>query len=282
IAVCPQFDSDVAREGAPASFEVSRVDAQGKIAPSAQAQMRSYREERQYYWRFDDQRGWNSGYTETEESLDSREIASQDRSQFTVQVKWGRYRSEIADPETGETSRYRFYAGWDAQDADAMGNRPDRASITVEGDRMSWSTWVAVKATGTQVEIPIDKSWKRHDSYVAAAVFRPGSEGDRVTPARASGSTFSPIASADRKLDVKSTAAAKTEPETKTTVRVKVDGAQGKQAMVTSSAVDVGILNINQYRTPDPLDFFFGKHRYAAESSDMYGKSIEKMDGTKG
>lgn len=309
IAVRPQFDGDVAREGAPAGFEVLRVDAQGKIAPLAQAQMRLYREERQYYWRFDDQRGWNSGYTETEELVDSREIALNNRAQLTVPVKWGRYRLEIADPETGQTMRYRFYAGWNAQDADAMGNRPDRvqmklegvpakpgdtvkltltpphdgqALITVEGDRMLWSTWVAVKATGTQVEIPVDKSWKRHDLYIAAAVFRPGSEGDRVTPARALGLTFLPIASADRKLDVKLTAAAKAVPETKTTVRVKVDGAQGKQATVTLSAVDVGILNINQYRTPDPLDYFFGKHRYAPELLDMYGKLIEKMDGTKG
>ena len=309
IAVRPQFDGDVAREGAPAGFEVLRVDAQGKIAPLAQAQMRLYREDRQYYWRFDDQRGWNSGYTETEELLDSREIALNDRSQLTVPVKWGRYRLEIADPETGQTLRYRFYAGWNAQDSDAMGNRPDRvqmklegvpakpgdtvkltltpphdgqALITVEGDRMLWSTWVAVKATGTQVEIPVDKSWKRHDLYIAAAVFRPGSEGDRVTPARALGLTFLPIASADRKLDVKLTAPPKAVPETKATVRVKVDGASGKQATVTLSAVDVGILNINQYKTPDPLDYFFGKHRYAPELLDMYGKLIEKMDGTKG
>ncbi|WMD23633.1 MG2 domain-containing protein [Achromobacter seleniivolatilans] len=309
IAVRPQFDSDVAREGAPAGFEVLRVNAQGKIEPLAQANMRLYREERQYYWRFDDQRGWNSGYTETDELVDSREIALNDRAQLTVPVKWGRYRLEIADPETGETMRYRFYAGWNSQDADSMGNRPDRvqmklegvpakpgdtvkltltpphdgqALITVEGDRMLWSTWVAVKATGTQVEIPIDKTWKRHDLYVAAAVFRPGSEGDRVTPARALGLTFLPIASADRKLDVKLTAPPKAEPETKAAVRVKVDGAQGKQVTVTLSAVDVGILNINQYATPDPLDYFFGKHRYAPELLDMYGKLIEKMDGTKG
>lgn len=309
IAVRPQFDNDVAREGVPAVFDVLRVDAQGKLAPLAQAQMRLYREERQYYWRFDDQRGWNSGYTETEDLIDSRAIALQDRGALTVPVKWGRYRLEITDPETGETLRYRFYAGWDAQDADAMGNRPDRvrmqlegvpakpgdsvkltltpphdgqALITVEGDRMLWSAWVAVKASGTQVDIPINKTWKRHDLYVAAAVFRPGSEGDRVTPARALGLTFLPITSADRKLDVKLTAAAKAEPETKTRVRVKVDGAQGKQTMVTLSAVDAGILNINRYRTPDPLDFFFGKHRYAPELLDMYGKLIEKMGGTPG
>ena len=61
IAVRPQFDGDVARENAPAVFEVVRVTSAGE-APLAQAQMRLYREERQYYWRFDDQRGWNSSY----------------------------------------------------------------------------------------------------------------------------------------------------------------------------------------------------------------------------
>ena len=77
------------------------------------------------------------------------------------------------------------------------------------------------------------------------------------------------------------TAPAKTVPETKASIRVKVDGAQGKQAMVTLSAVDVGILNINQYATPNPLDFFFGKHRYAPNCWTCTASS-SKMDGTKG
>ena len=85
----------------------------------------------------------------------------------------------------------------------------------------------------------------------------PAARATGVTPARALGLTFLPIASADRKLDVTLTAPVKAVPETKATVRVKVDGAQGKQATVTLSAVDVGILNINQYKTPDPLDYFF-------------------------
>ncbi|KAG0731120.1 hypothetical protein G6F23_015623 [Rhizopus arrhizus] len=46
IGVRPQFDSDVAREGAPATFEVIRANAQGKLEPLAQAQMRLFREER--------------------------------------------------------------------------------------------------------------------------------------------------------------------------------------------------------------------------------------------
>ncbi|QWF38353.1 alpha-2-macroglobulin family protein [Bordetella hinzii] len=309
IGLRPLFDRDVAREGAPAGFEIIRVNAEGKPQPVNGAQVRLYREERQYYWRFDDQRGWNSGYTETEELTDSRVIDIGERASLTVDVKWGRYRLEIADPQTGQVARYRFYAGWNAQDADAVGNRPDRvqlklqdlpakpggkvrmtvvpphdgqALITVEGDRMLWSQWLAVKATGTEVEIPVDAAWKRHDLYVSATVFRPGSEGDRVTPARALGLAYLPLASAERKLAVSLSAAAKVEPEKPATVRVKVDGASGGKAYVTLSAVDVGILNINQYATPDPMDFFFGKHRYAPELLDMYGKLIEKMDGTQG
>lgn len=309
IAVRPLFDDDVTREGAPAGFEVVRVDTAGKVAALPEAQLRLYRENRRYYWRYDDQRGWNSGYTDTDELVESRVIALPDRTTLSLPVGWGRYRLEIADPQTGQVARYRFYAGWGAQDAEAVGNRPDRvqmklegvpvrpgdtvrltitpphdgqALVTVEGDRMLWSRWVPVQASGTPLEIPVDPAWKRHDLYVSAVVFRPGSAGDRVTPARALGLAFLPIGSAERKLGVALEAPAKVEPEKRATVRVKVDGAQGGQAMVTLSAVDVGILNINQYATPDPLDFFFGKHRYAAELRDMYGKLIEKMDGTRG
>jgi len=309
IAVRPLFSNDVSLEGAPARFELVRVNAAGEVQPLKEAQVRLFRERRNYYWRFDDQRGWNSGYTEVEDLEESRTISLEDRTALTLPVSWGRHRLEVTDPETGHVLRYRFYAGWDAQDADAIGNRPDRvqmklegvparpgdsvkltvtpphdgqALITVEGDRMLWSEWVPVKASGTEVSIPVDKSWKRHDLYVSAVVFRPGSEGDRVTPARAVGLTFLPIASADRRLDVSLDAPSKVEPEKSTTVKVKVDGADGKVAHVTLSAVDVGILNINQYATPDPMDFFFGKHRYDAELRDMYGKLIEKMDGTQG
>ncbi|HTK02433.1 MAG TPA: alpha-2-macroglobulin [Bordetella sp.] len=309
IAVRPLFDGDVAAENSPAGFEAVRVDADGEIKPLAQAQMRLYREERQYYWRYDEQRGWNSGYTETEELSDSRLLPLTSRETFNVPVTYGRYRLEISDPETGQTLRYRFYAGWGAQGDEAAGNRPDRvrmkveglpakpgdtvkltltpphdghALITVEGDRMLWSKWVDAKATGTEVDIPVDPTWKRHDLYVGAVVFRPGSQGDRVTPARAVGLAPLPLDTSARKLDVHLQAPAKIRPETRTTVKVKVDGVANTQAIVTLSAVDVGILNIDRYATPDPYEFFFGKHRYAPDLLDMYGKLIEKMDGTKG
>ncbi|MDP5237890.1 alpha-2-macroglobulin [Uliginosibacterium sp. 31-16] len=309
IGVRPEFDSHVARENAPASFELIRVGTDGKLAPLNEAAFRLYREDRQYYWRFDDQKGWNSGFTETEELVQSGKVALKQRGKLALPVGWGRYRLEIADAQTGQTLRYRFYAGWNAQDAESVGNRPDRVQVKLEGapvkpgdsvklnivpphdgealvvveaDKVLWTKRISVSTSGTSVTIPVDKSWNRADMYISTLVFRPGSQGDRVTPARALGLVHLPLQREDRRLKVQVTAPDKVLPEKKTTVKVKVDNIAGKQAIVTLSAVDVGILNITRFKTPDPFDFFFGKHRYAPELVDLYGKLIEKMEGDKG
>ncbi|HET9644897.1 MAG TPA: MG2 domain-containing protein, partial [Burkholderiaceae bacterium] len=310
LALRPLFDRDVTSEDGKAEFELVRVDAAGKPQPLKSASIRLLREDRQYYWRFDDQRGWNSGYTETEELIESGSMAiGPERTKLSVPVRYGRYRLEIADPETGRMLRYRFYAGWGAQDAEQLGNRPDRvqlklakaplragdiaeltitpphdgtAIVAVEADRLLWSKRIDVKATGTRLSIPLDSAWARHDLYITATAFRAGSEGDRVTPSRAVGLVHLPLAREDRLLKVALQAPTKLLPERRATVKVKVDGLAGQPAMVTVSAVDAGILNITRYAVPDAFDYFFGKHRYGAELLDMYGKLIEKMEGTLG
>jgi alpha-2-macroglobulin len=309
IAIRPAFDKDVTREGSMAEFELIRVTPTGKFEALKEAQFRLVREDRQYYWRYDAGRGWHSGYSEAEETIHAGALELKKRTKLTVPVNWGTYRLEVADPETKMVLRYRFYAGWNAQDSESVGNRPDRvrlqlegapakagsdvklkivpphdgeALVLVEADKVLWSTRVAVSTDGTTVTIPVDKSWSRSDMYVSTVVFRPGSQGDRVTPARAVGMTWLPLARESRKLNVKITAPAQVEPEKRMIAKVKVDSAAGKTAMVTVSAVDVGILNITSFKTPDPFDFFFGKHRFGAELSDIYGKLIERMDGTPG
>ena len=310
IAVRPLFDRDVASENGKADFEVVRVDSSGKPHALAKAAVRLIREDREYYWRYDDQRGWHSGYSEAEEEVYNGTVdLKTERAKLSVPVAWGRHRIEIDDAQTGQTLRYRFYAGWGSQAMEEMGNRPDRvqiklanapfkagekaqititpphdgvAVVTLEGDSLLWSERVDVKASGTQISVPIDEKWARHDLYVAVTVLRPGSQGDRVTPARAVGLVHLPLARENRQLKVALQAPTKVLPEKRTTVKVKVDGLADQTGYVTISAVDVGILNITRYQSPDAFDFFFGKHRYAVELLDMYGKLIEKMDGTTG
>lgn len=306
VAVRPLFERNVAQEGGLAEFEVVRVDADGKFKPAKGLNVKLVYEERQWYWRYDDGRGWNSGFNTQEELIEARTLELKDRQKIALPVRWGRYRLEITDPETKLTTRYAFYAGWGAQDADDMGNRPDKvqlklqgapfkpgqtaklaikpphygeALVTVEGDRVLWSKRIGVRTGGTEIEIPVNEAWKRHDLYITVATFRPGSQGDKVTPARALGLVHLPLNTEDRKIKLELTAPAKALPEQPLAIKVKAPQLAGKAAIVTVSAVDVGILNITRYKTPDPVDFFFGKHRYGADLLDIYGKLIEKMDG---
>lgn len=306
VAVRPLFERNVAPEGGLAEFELTRVDAEGAFKPARGLQLKLISEERQWYWRYDEGRGWNSGFDTQEEVIEARTLDLNQRQKISLPVRWGRYRIELTDPETKLVLRHAFYAGWGAQDADDMGNRPDKvqlkllgapfkpgqparlaikpphdgeALVTVEGDRVLWSKRIAVQTAGTEITIPIDAAWKRHDLYVTVAAFRPGSQGDKVTPARALGLVHLPLSSEDRKIKVELAAPAKTQPERPLPVHINAPQLAGKPAIVTVSAVDVGILNITRYKTPDPADFFFGKHRYGAEMIDVYGKLIEKMDG---
>ncbi len=312
VGLRPLFDRDVVQEGGLAEFELTRVDASGKFVAAKEIQIKLVREDRHWYWRYDDNRGWNSGFNVEEELAEARSVAVSARSKIALPVGYGRYLIELRDPETQQTARYRFYAGWGAQDADDIGNRPDRvqlklegapfksgdnarltitpphdgeALVTVEGDRVLYQRRVAVRTGGTSITIPVDASWNRHDLYIGVVAFRPGSQGDRVTPSRALGLIHLPLSRESRKLKLAMEAPAKTAPEQSVPVKLKLSDAAGKPvsggaAMVTLSAVDVGILNITRYPTPDPQAFFFGKHRYDADVLDLYGKLIEKMDGS--
>ncbi|KAB2920222.1 MAG: alpha-2-macroglobulin family protein, partial [Dechloromonas sp.] len=311
VGVRPLFTGDHAREGSMAQFELVRADAAARLHAGKALPVRLFRENRDYYWRFDDQRGWHSGFTETDELVHTTTLGIPEggRGKLGVPVKYGRYRLEISDPASGQITRYRFYAGWSARGDESQGVRPDRvalkfdkpayqdgetarltitpphageALITVEADKTLWVRRLAVPLDGSTVDIPLGKDWQRHDLYVSVVVLRPGNNAEKVTPARALGLAHLPLERSGRQLAVALEAAKKTLPDTPLKVKVKVPGAAGQPAVVTLSAVDVGILNITRYATPDPHAHFFGRLRYGADQYDVYGRLIERMGGQKG
>lgn len=311
VGLRPMFVGDYAREGAPAEFEVVRTNADAALLAGAALPVRLFREDRHYYWRFDDQRGWHSGFTEGNELVATTQVSvpAGGRGMLSLPVKYGRYRVEVFDPETGQTTRFRFYAGWSAKDDETQGVRPDRvtlkldkpaylagetarltitpphageALVTVEGERGLWARRLTIGVDGGTIAIPIDKAWERHDLYVAVMVLRPGGKDEKVTPARALGLLHLPLDRGSRKLAVNLETAPKVEPEQPLKVKISVPEAKGQKTLLTLSAVDEGILNITRFASPDPFAFFFAKLRYGADAYDIYGRVIEKMAGDRG
>ena len=48
------------------------------------------------------------------------------------------------------------------------------------------------------------------------------------------------------------------------------------------AAVDVGILNLTNYKPPSPDDYYLGQHALSAEIRDLYGELIDGMQGARG
>jgi uncharacterized protein YfaS (alpha-2-macroglobulin family) len=66
-------------------------------------------------------------------------------------------------------------------------------------------------------------------------------------------------------------------------IPLKVNGlAPGEEARVVVAAIDVGILNLTNYKPPSPDDYYYGQRRLTAEIRDLYGQLIDGMQGARG
>jgi uncharacterized protein YfaS (alpha-2-macroglobulin family) len=306
------FEGEEADEG-PVEFEVLVADPQGNKLAVNNLKVRLVRERRDYYWNYSQSDGWSYNYNEkfliqNEETVN---VKAGSTARVNFLVDWGPYRVEVEDPQTGLVSSARFWAGYRAQDnADGGAVRPDQVKLALDKPSYSdgatanitvtppaagtgylmvessegplWWEEIDVPAEGKSFAVKLDPKWARHDLYVSALVIRPGERKVNATPKRAVGVLHLPLDRHERKLAVTLTAPEKMRPKQPLTVKVQArnaDGSVPKQVHVLLAAVDVGILNITEFETPDPFTGMFGRKAYGADQLDIYGQLIEAGQG---
>lgn len=293
-----------------AGFDIVYANAKGEKLAVSGLDVRLIRERRDYFWNWEEGQGWQSQYdqkdlVEAEQKLD---LAAGETGKVAFPVEWGSYRLEVRDPDTNIVSSIRFWAGYSWQDnSDGEGAvRPDRVTLKIDkpsykpGDTINlhisapaagkgyamvessdgplWWKEIDVPEKGLDIAIPVDKSWQRHDLYLSTLVIRPGDKSRASTPKRSVGILHLPLGDESRRLALSLEAPAKMRPNQNLTVKVKtkpINGEIPKQIHVLVSAVDSGVLNITDYKTPDPWEAFFGRKRYGADLYDIYGQVIE-------
>ena len=120
-------------------------------------------------------------------------------------------------------------------------------------------------------------------AYAVALTHRPLDVKAKRMPGRALGLAWFSIDEAAHKLDVAIHAPEKTRPREPMTVPIQIGGlAPGEEAEIAVAAVDVGILNLTGYKTPDPRSYFFGQRKLAVDIRDLYGMLIDGMQGAAG
>ncbi|MEP7186049.1 MAG: alpha-2-macroglobulin family protein, partial [Rhodanobacter sp.] len=173
--------------------------------------------------------------------------------------------------------RARYHAG-DTMKVTITPPHEGPGVLLVESDHLLYTKNIDAKA-GATFEIPVTKDWERHDVYVSALVFRGGEADEHTTPARAMGVAYVAMDRNDRRIPLSLTTAAMMRPGNPLEVGVQASGLAGKQAFVTLSAVDQGVLNITDYPVPDAWAWMFAKRALGVDAYDLYSRIIEAMDG---
>jgi hypothetical protein len=308
IGVKPAFSGRSLGDGENATFDVVMAGTDGKPIAQNGLKYELLRVEQHYQW-YRQNGNWKFEPVKTTTRIvDGKLDAVADKpARLSLPVKWGRYRLEIstgdaAGPVTSLGFDAGFYAESSADTPDLLEvalDKPDykpgetmnvsvtartagRLTLNVFTDRLVASTSQDVKAGTVPMKLTAGKDWGT-GAYLVATLRRPLDAPAQRMPGRAIGVQWFAIERAAHTLALNVTLPATMRPNAALTIPVKIGGlASDEEARVVVAAVDVGILNLTNYKPPAPDDYYLGQRRLTAEIRDLYGQLIDGMQGTAG
>src|SRR5689334_22546731 len=307
IGVKPLFSGRSLGEGETAGFDVVFVSPDGKTLPRAKLHYELLKIESRYQWYRKDGSWQYEPIKSTKRIADGNiDVAADKPGRISAPVQWGRYRLEISTGESdGPMTTVAFTAGWYAE---ASADTPDMLEIALDkpeyrpgdtmtvaltartagkvllnivGDRLISSTTQDVQGGANQLRVPVGPDWG-NGGYVVATLLRPLDVAAQRMPGRAIGVQWFSVDRTGKTLALDMKLPALVRPNTTLRVPLKIDALAGQEARVVVAAVDVGILNLTNYKPPAPDDYFLGQRRLTADIRDLYGQLLDGMQGTVG
>ena len=310
LGIKPTFnDATGLAEGSEAQFDIVAVSPEGKAVAKTGLNWSISRVETNYQW-YRNGSAWQWEAITTSREVATGSVDTPDGGPVTIgaNVDWGQYRVEVESSGDNPTSSsYEFYAGY--YYADAGSDTPDTlqvaldkpaykigetanlkldpqfagtALIMVVDNRVIAMQAVEVPEGGTTVPLEVTEEWGP-GAYVTAILYRPADASEKRMPSRALGLAFADVDPGDRQLDVKLGTPSETLPRQSFTTTVELGNlAVGQTAYVAVAAVDLGILNLTNFKVPDPDGWYFGQRQLGMDVRDLYGSLIDPTQGLAG
>jgi uncharacterized protein YfaS (alpha-2-macroglobulin family) len=306
IGVKPAFSGRSLADGGNADFDVVMVGPDGKAMAKSGLKYELLRVDTTYQW-YRQNGQWNYEPVKRTERVANGtvDVAAGKPARLSLPVKWGRYRLEVTEPNAAITSLSfdaGFYAESSADTPDLLEIALDKTdyksgeamnlavtataaghlTVNVFTDRLVASQTQEVKAGVAQVKLNVGKDWGT-GAYVVATLRRPLDAPVQRMPGRAIGVQWFSIDRGGHTLALDMKLPDTIRPNSTLSVPVKLAGlAPGEDARVVVAAVDVGILNLTNYKPPAPDEYYLGQRRLTAEVRDLYGQLIDGMQGARG
>lgn len=308
IGIKPLFGDKSVAEGDKAEFDVVFVAPDGKQLPRSGLRYELLKMESRYQW-YRQNSSWEyEPVKSTARVADGDLTLTADKAaRVSLAPQPGRYRLDVKSAEAdGPVTSVQFDVGWysdgSADTPDLLEtsiDKPEYASgdtmvvsvnarsagkltINVLGDRLLTTQTVDVKEGTQQVKLAVGNDWGT-GAYVLATLRRPLDAAALRMPGRAIGLKWFGIDKKTRTLQVNLSPPPLVRPGSALKIPVRLGGLNpGEDAKIVVAAVDVGILNLTNYKPPAPDDYYLGQRRLTAEIRDLYGQLIDGMQGTRG
>jgi alpha-2-macroglobulin len=308
IGVKPLFGDKSVPEGDKAAFDVIFASPDGKTLAREGLRYELLKLESRYQW-YRQNSYWEYEPVKSTTRLADGDlaIAAGQPARITLAPQPGRYRLDVKSTEAdGPLTSVQFDVGWysdgsadtpdlletsidkpEYQSGDTMvvsvnARTAGKLTVNVVGDRLLTTQSIDVKQGTAQLKIPVAKDWGT-GAYVVATLRRPLDASALRMPGRAIGLKWFGIDKKARTLEVKLSPQALVRPNSSLKIPLKLGGLNpGEDAKVVVAAVDVGILNLTNYKPPAPDDYYLGQRQMTSEIRDLYGQLIDGMQGTRG
>jgi alpha-2-macroglobulin len=306
IGVKPLFVGHSLTDGASAGFNVVVAAPNGATIPTKGLHYELLRVEEHYQF-YKRDNSWHYEPVKTTRRMSDGSVDTTDQpGHLALPVTYGHYRLVVSTAD-GVTTSVGFDAGWYV---DASADTPDmletaldkseykpgdtmtvavtarsagKLTLNVVGDKLLASQTTDIAQAGvTKVTVPVGADWGT-GAYVVATLRRPLDAPAQRMPGRAIGVQWFAVDRVAKTLAVDIKPPALLRPGTTLHIPVKIaDLKAGDEARVAVAAVDVGILNLTNYKPPSPNDYYLGQRALSADIRDLYGDLIDGMQGARG
>ncbi len=290
-------------------FDIIAVNDQGNLQDVRNLNYTLYTEEQTYTW-YQSNKNWRYELNIEAYPIKEGNVSLQKNKSTTLteNLPYGSYRLEVMDPKTGIASSHRFHVGWDG--ASTTPDRPDMLELTLDKTAYSqgeniqltvntpFEGYLRVDAADNEtlknvhhgiitdkrsvIDLKLEGDMaKKPGVYLLVTAYTAENNAHQKMPWRAIGLIWVDLKKDLPKIDVSLNAPQVVRPETTFDVNVVVNQPTEKVYM-TLAAVDEGLLQLTDYQTPNPFDYFFSQTLFSFILRDSYGYLINPFGAKPG
>ena len=293
--------------------EIAVVDESGKPIKNRQLKAGLYRVNWRWWW--DSDEDYLSDYASANhynalETIDLKTDGKGNAKWGVKVTRWGRYMVRVCDEETGHCTGDFFYAGYPWYDEDG-GNRDGAAMLAFNSSKKKYKVGETVElrvpaSADSRVLITLENGTKVIKSfwedaikgdntfrfeatsemtpniYAHVSLIQPHAQTENDLPIRMYGVLPITVEDPQTMLEPKIAMSDELAPEKEFTV--EVSETNGKGMAYTLAIVDDGLLDLTNFKTPNPWDAFYAKEALGVQTYDVYnnvigayGSSLERL-----